>query len=174
MNHLPFEDWLLNDMPVTPDQQRELDAHLRNCSYCSALVETGRLLNTVKMAAPAAGFTMRFQSRLATQKIEERKRKLLGSALFTLGSLVVLVWLAGPLVGSFFASPATWISTLVSWLVFLGTTLFALLDAGKVILSIIPNFMPPFLWMVLLSMFAGMGLLWSVSIWRFVRMPQGV
>jgi hypothetical protein len=64
----------------------------------------------------------------------------------------------------------------VGWLVFLGTTLFALLDAGRVILSVIPNFLPPFAWMVLFSMLAGIGLLWSVSIWRFAQrgVPQGV
>jgi hypothetical protein len=64
----------------------------------------------------------------------------------------------------------------VGWLVFIGTTLFALLNAGSVILSIIPKFLPPFVWLVLLSTFAGVGLLWSVSIWRFAQRgaPQGV
>jgi hypothetical protein len=174
VNHLPFENWLLNDRPVTPEQQRELEAHLRNCSYCSTLAETGRLLNTVKMAAPAEGFTMRFQSRLAERKIADRRRRLWGSVLFALGGLALLMWILAPYAVSFFASPATWISVIVGWLVFLGTTLLALLDASLVILSVIPSFMPPFAWMVLLSMFAGIGLLWTVSIWRFVRVPQGV
>ena len=174
MNHLPFEEWLLNDMPVTPEQKRDLDLHLRTCTYCSALVETGRMLNNSKITAPAVGFTARFQARLAEHKIAERRRKLWGALLFTLGGLVLLMWFAGPYVATFFASPATWISVIVGWLVFLGTTLFALLEAGLVILSVIPNFMPPFAWLVLLSMFAGVGLLWSVSIWRFVRAPQGV
>jgi hypothetical protein len=174
VNHLPFENWLLNDTPVTPEQQRELDSHLRNCAYCTALAETGRMLKTAKMVAPAMGFTARFQARLAERKIADRRRRLWGSVLFTVGGLAVLMWIATPYAVSFFASPATWISVIVGWLVFLGTTLFALLDASLVILSVIPNFLPPFAWMVLLSMLAGIGLLWSVSIWRFVRVPQGV
>jgi len=174
VNHLPFENWLLNDMPMTSEQQRELDVHLRNCSYCSALVETGRLLNTTKMAVPAAGFTMRFQSRLATRKIEERRRKLLGALLFVLGGSALVMWITAPYVLSFLAAPSTWISVVVSWLIYLETTLVALLNAGFVIFTVIPKFMPPFVWMVLISAFAGVSLLWSVSIWRFVRAPQGV
>ena len=176
MNHLPFEEWLLNDIPVTPEQKRELDLHLRTCAYCSALVEIGRMLSNSKMTAPAAGFTARFQSRLAERKVADRRRKLWGALLFTLGGLALLLWFVGPSVATFFASPATWISVVVGWLVFLGTTIFALMEAGLVILNVIPKFLPPFAWLVLLSMFAGVGLLWSVSIWRFaVRdAPQGV
>jgi len=174
VNHLPFEEWLLNDTPVTPEQKRDLDLHLRTCSYCSALVETGRMLSNPKMAVPAAGFTARFQIRLAERKVADRKRKLWGAFLFTFGGVALLLWFVGPYIATFFASPATWISIVVGWLVFLGTTLFALVEAGFVILSMVPNFLPPFAWLVLLSAFAGVGLLWSVSIWRFVRSPQGV
>ena len=174
MNHLPFEEWLLNNMPITTEQQRDLDLHLRTCAYCSALVETGKVLGSAKMAAPAPGFATRFQARLAERKIAERRNKLWGMTLFILGGLVLLTWATGPYLVSFFTSPATWISVVVGWLVFIGTTLFALTDAGLVILSVIPNFLPPFAWLVLLSTFAGAGLLWSVSIWRFVRVPQGV
>ena len=176
MNHLPFEEWLLNNNRITPEQQRDLDLHLRTCAYCSALAETGRVLSAAKMATPAPGFTMRFQARLAERKIAERRRKLWGATLFTLGGLILLMWMIGPYLASFIASPATWISVVVGWLVFVGTTLFALIDAGAVILRMIPKFLPPFAWLVLLSTFAGVGLLWSVSIWRFAQRgaPQGV
>ena len=176
MNHLPFEEWLLNDMPVTPAQQRELESHLRNCAYCAALAETGRMLQTARMASPLTGFTERFQARLAQRKIAERRRMRMGTVLFILGGLALLLWVSDPYLTSFLSSPATWISTIVNLLMFLGTTLFALLNAAAVILSVIPGFLPPFAWMVLLSTVAGMGLLWSVSIWRFaVRdVPQGV
>jgi hypothetical protein len=174
VNHLPFEDWLLNETSVTPEQQRDLDLHLRNCAYCSALAETGRMLSTSKMAAPVPGFTARFQTRLAERKVVERRRKLWGMVLFIFGGVALLMWAVSPYLTSFLSSPATWISVVVGWLIFIGTTLFALVDAGKVILSVLPNVLPPFAWLVLLSAFAGVGLLWSVSIWRFVRTPQGV
>jgi hypothetical protein len=176
MNHQPFEDWLLDDKLIDPKQKLELDAHLRVCSYCSALAETGRALRSVKVISPSAGFTTRFQTRLAAQKLAERRRRLWGSILFTLGGFAMLMWLAGPYIASFFASPATWITSLIGWGVFLITTLQAIAQAGSVILRVMPSFLTPFGLMVLVSAFAGIGLLWTVSIWRFARgsVPRGV
>jgi hypothetical protein len=176
MNHQPFEDWLLNDKLINPKQKLELDAHLRVCSSCSALAETGKALRSVKMVSPVAGFTARFQTRLAAQRVAERKRRFWGAVLFTFGGLAVLMWIAAPYLISFFASPATWIAALIEWGVFLITTLRAMAQAGSVLLDVIPGFLPPFIWMVVVSALAGFVLLWSVSIWRFTRqgVPRGV
>ena len=174
MNHQPFEDWLLNEKLIDPKQKLELDAHLRTCSYCSALAETGTALRMVKKVSPAAGFSARFQARLAVQKAAERRRRLWGSVLFTVGGVAILMWIAVPYMVSFFASPAAWITSLIEWGVFLFTTLQAMFQAGSVLLDVIPGFIPAFVWMVLVSALAGFALLWSVSIWRFVRVPRGV
>ena len=174
MNHRPFEDWLLNDMPINTEQKRELDAHLRTCAYCAALFETGTVLHSVKKASPAAGFAQRFQAHLATRKLADRRRRFWGAILFTLGGLALLIALALPYFSTFFASPATWISAFVEWGIFLIVTLQALAQAGSVMLSVIPGVLSPFAWMILISAFAGISLLWSVSIWRFTRVPQGV
>jgi hypothetical protein len=174
MNHQPFEEWLLNEMPVTPDQKRELDLHVRSCSYCAALVETGIALHSTKMASPANGFTARFQARLIERKLADRRRKFWGALVFLLGGLSFLAWILAPSVNSFLASPAAWITALVEWGVFIITTLNAMFQAGSVVLKIAPGFLSPFMWMILVSAFAGISLLWSVSIWRFVRAPQGV
>lgn len=168
MNHQPFEDWLLNDKPITHEQKRELDLHLRTCAYCAALAETGLALKSVKQASPQIGFTNRFQARLAERKIAERRKRLWGSVLFTLGGLVLLMWIVSPYLVAFVSSPATFIVGLVQWGVFIITTIEAVAQAGSVFLRIIPDFFSPFVWMVLLSAIAGIGLLWSVLIWRFV------
>ncbi len=176
MNHSPFEDWLLNETSVTLDQQRELELHLRSCSYCSALAETGKMLHASKVVAPAAGFTARFQTRLAEHKLLERRRRLWGTLVFTLGGVALLMWILSPYVFSFAASPAAWLSSAVGWLVFLETTFVALFEAGSVIMNVIPKFLPPFVWMVVISALAGVSLLWSVSIWRLAQRgaPRGV
>ena len=174
MNHQPFEEWLLTEKLISPREKLDLDAHLRICSYCSALAETGKALHTVKRVSPAAGFSTRFQARLAMQKAADLRRKRWGTLLFTFGGLVMLMWLVGPYVASFFVAPATWIAATVEWVVFLITTLQAVTQAGSVLLRMLPGFLSPFGLMVLVSAFAGIGLLWSVSIWRFVRVPRGV
>jgi hypothetical protein len=174
MNHQPFEDWLLNEKLIDPRQKLELDAHLRVCSYCSALAETGMALRSVKRVSPAAGFTERFQTRLVARKAAERRRRLWGAILFTFGGLAMLIWLTGPYVASFLASPATWITSLIEWGVYLVTTLQAIAQASSVMLRVLPSFLTPFGLMILVSALAGFGLLWTVSIWRFVRVPRGV
>jgi len=174
MNHQPFEEWLLNEEPITLEQKRELNIHLLSCAYCSSLAETGDILHSVKMALPAPGFTARFQARLAEHKIADRRRKLWGAGWFILGGLSLLLWFAGPSILTFISSPENWIVTFVEWGIFLITTLQALTQAGEVFLHVIPGFLPPFVWMIIVSGFAGISLLWSVSIWRFVRVPRGV
>jgi len=174
MKHQPFEEWLLNDKSITIEQKRELDSHLRTCAYCSALAETGMVLNSVKRVSPAAGFSARFQVRLAARKMADRRRRFWGAILFVVGGFALLVWLISPYFATFLSSPATWISALVEWGIFLITTLQALSQAGSIFLRMIPGFLSPFMWMVLISALAGISLLWSVSIWRFVRVPQGV
>ena len=174
MNHQPFEEWLLNEKLISPKEKLDLDAHLRICSYCSALAETGKALHTVKKVSPAVGFSTRFQARLAMQKAAERRRKRWGALLFTFGGMVMLMWLLGPYLASFFAAPATWIAAVIEWAIFLITTLQAVAQAGSVLLRMLPGFLSPFAFMVLVSAFAGICLLWSVSIWRFVRVPRGV
>ena len=174
MNHQPFEEWLLTEKLVSPKERLDLDDHLRICSYCSALAETGKALHSVKKVSPAAGFSARFQARLAAQRAAELRRKRWGAVLFTFGGLVMLMWITGPYLASFLAAPATWIAVLIEWAVFVFTTLQAVGQAGSVLLRMLPGFLSPFAFMVLVSAIAGIGLLWSVSIWRFVRVPRGV
>ena len=176
MNHQPFEDWLLSDQPITQEQKRELDLHLRTCGYCAALAQTGVALKSVKKASPEPGFANRFQSRLAARQLAEQRRRLWGSVFFTIGGLTLLLWMTSPFLLTFFAAPATSIAALVQWGVFILTTIAALIEAGSVFVRIIPDFLSPFAWMVLLSAIAGISLLWTVSIWRFARsaVPRGV
>ncbi len=174
MNHQPFDIWLLDDQPLTPEQKRELDAHLRTCVYCAALAETGLALHTKRMVAPAPGFSIRFQARLAAQRIADRRKRFWGMIVFTLAGLVLLVWLTAPQAGNVISSPAEWITIFLGYILFIVTSLQALTGVGLVLLRVVPNFVPPFVWMILISALAGMGLLWAVSIWRFTRLPRGV
>lgn len=174
MKHQPFEEWLLNETPLSHAQKRELDLHVRSCAYCSALLETEKVLRSVKMVAPAEGFTARFQARLAERRLADRRRRVWGSILFLLGGMLFLLWLAAPSLFTFIASPQVWIAGLVEWGIFIITTVQAMTQAGSVLLRVIPDFVPPFVWLILLSAFAGTSLIWSVSIWRFTRVPQGV
>jgi anti-sigma factor RsiW len=172
MEHRLFEEWLLDDRPLDPTQKRELDAHLRTCSSCASLAEVNLALRSARTAPPAPGFTARFQTRLALQKKAQRKRQMVGALIFVLGGLGLFAWLITPYIQGVELSPATWITELVGYLVFLLTAIQAIAQASSVIYKVIPDLIPPFAWMVMFSALAGFGVLWTVSIWRFTRLPE--
>ena len=174
MNHRPFEDWLLDDQLLDPKQKRELNAHLHNCNACRGIAESNLALRSARIVAPAPGFTTRFQERLILARRAQRRRTLLGTLFFSLGGLLLLALLAGPIAVSLIDSPAEWIAAGVNVLLFLYSTVVAVMEASPVVFRVLPGFMPPFVWLIALSTISGLGLLWSVSIWRLVRVPQGV
>jgi hypothetical protein len=174
MNHQPFEFWLLEDQPLDAEQKRELQDHLRSCTRCSALSETGLAFHTVRSVGPAAGFTHRFQGRLAAYKLAERRRKIWGMTGFIAGGLALLAWLSAPALAPVIDSPAEWTAMVLSYLFFLFASLQAVGEVGLMFLRVAPGFIPSFAWMVLASAMAGMGLLWIVSIWRLTYVPRGV
>ena len=169
MNHLPFETWLLNEQPLSSDQQRDLHLHLRECEHCTALAEVNLSLRSVKMAAPMPGFTARFQKRLEAQRALDRRNRLAGVSVLVLGALGLTFWLAGPWLASFLGSPSEWIAALVSFLLSLLSMAQAIGDLGSILARVLPGFIPPIAWLVLFSALSGFGLLWTVSIWRLTR-----
>ena len=174
MKHQPFETWLLEEQPITPEQKRELQSHLKICKYCSALYETGAALQSKQVASPAPGFTARFKKRLAVQRIAERRHRLWGLIVLILGAIALLFGLAGSTLLSIVNSPAEWLTLGIGYLLFIITSLQAFTEFGLVLLRVVPSFIPPLGWMVIVSAIAGLSLLWTISIWRFTRLPRGV
>lgn len=174
MNHQPFETWLLDDKVLNPSEKRELTSHLRECKNCSALAETGLALRTSRVVSPVPGFALRFQHKLALQKNAEQRRRLVGLIVFILSGVGLVGWLAAPFVISVLTSPVEWLISAAGIFLFMFTSLQAFSEIITVMARMLPNFLPPYMWMVILSGLAGMGLLWVVSIWRFARRPQGV
>ncbi len=172
MNHRPFEDWLLNNQPLTPTEKRDLDSHLRTCKYCAALAETGLELRTVRMATPAPGFTARFEKRLAAQRIADRRRRFWGLIEFIVGGAGLLLWFSAPYLLAFIASPGHWITIAISYLLFIVTSAQTLGEAMLVLFRVVPGIIPTYMWMVIISALAGLSLLWTISIWRFSRFTQ--
>ncbi len=169
MNHQPFEEWLIQNKKLKEEEKRELDLHLRNCPRCAALAETGLALRAARMASPRAGFVTRFETRLAAKKAAERRQRLWGLILLLISGVGFFAWLAAPYLQMLLSAPAQWFTTFIGFLLFAVTSFFAFLQAALTLLNVIPNLIPPYLWMVFASALAGMGLLWTVSIWQLSR-----
>lgn len=174
MNHQPFETWLLDDKILTPGEKRELDSHLRECKTCTALAETGLALRSARVRAPRPGFAMRFQERLAAQQIAERRRKLWGLIVLIVSAIGLVGLFVGPYVFAIASAPVEWLTAALGFFLFLFSSIQTLGEVLSVFVRMLPNFLPPYVWMVILSGLAGAGLLWIVSIWRFAHRPQGV
>jgi len=173
MNHRPFEDWLANDQPLTSEQKRAMQTHLQECTHCAALAEVDLALHSAKMAAPAPGFALRFQKRLEAQRVLERRNRLVGALILSLSGVGLVAWYAAPFLVRFIGSPAEWLSAAVTFLLTLLSMAEAVGDLGSILFRVLPGFIPPFAWLILVSAFGGAALLWTVSIWRFTRFTRG-
>ena len=93
MKHKQYEIWILEEKPLTPAQQEDLNAHLLTCDSCRALkmgwIASKQLITQSKQKTPSPGFTNRWQKMVQTkQKIEEMRTQRL-----TLFGLVAFAFL---------------------------------------------------------------------------------
>jgi hypothetical protein len=174
MDHRPFEDWLLNHQTLDIAEKRQLDAHLQGCSSCRALAEVNLALKMASMAAPASGFTDRFQTRLAARKVALRRRNFWGFLLLTVSVLSVLIFIAWPLIVRLQQSPVDVLASALGSLISLWAALQAMAQAGLVFFKVIPGFLPAYIWTIVLFAACGWSLLWVYSLIKFTRFSQGV
>lgn len=174
MDHLPFENWLLNQEPLSPQQKRELNAHLQSCRSCSSLVEVDMALQSVQQAEPARGFTHRFQDRLVEHKRVMRRRNAFGFSLLGLSVVGMFTGLAWPMLRTVVASPVDMLASWLSSLAGLWASIHALVQAGLVLFRVAPGFVPGYIWAVLLFGLTGWSVVWIFSLLKFTKIPQGV
>jgi hypothetical protein len=82
MDHKPYETWLITEDPLLPDQQTQLDEHLKSCPSCRQLQyswqKVEQLFGEAPVLEPRTGFTNRWQihlqQELSLQKEREQKR----------------------------------------------------------------------------------------------------
>ena len=174
MDHRPFEDWLLDNKDLTSNETRELNAHLQVCHSCSALAEVDLALKSVRVAAPAEGFTDRFQVRLAARKKALRQRNFWGFLILSMSVLSVLAWVAWPVLGSIIRSPVNLLTSWLSALLSFWAATQVMVHAGAVVFKVLPGFVPAYVWTVILFAAGGWSLIWVFSLIKFTKVTQGV
>jgi len=174
MNHRPFEDWLLEDRPLSGQEERELQLHLHSCRSCTAIAESNLALHSTRWTSPPPGFSDRVNRRLATWRRRQRWYQLLGTLVLVIGGLSTLYAVMGSVVQQALQSPADWITTAAVYLVFAVESLQVLNEVGRILLRDLPGFMSPVSWLVVALGGAGLALAWAVSMRRLIRARQGV
>jgi anti-sigma factor RsiW len=108
--HPPFDEWLTTDQPLSAYQAQALQEHLKTCEQCQKLSasweQVHRLLATTPQAAPAAGFTARWQMRAATEKLKKQRHHTWLLLSFTASAALGLLIFFGLKIGNLFQSPA--------------------------------------------------------------------
>jgi hypothetical protein len=163
MDHQPFEVWLLNDERLTPEQDRELRVHLRNCPQCAALSRANLSLRSAAVIAPEGGFALRFQVRLAAQRKLQRRQSLVGLFLLALVGGGALFWLLFPFFPFLELPPAQLGAIWISNLVYIALMARALGAVGIIFINLLASFIPTYVWLLLMVVFGGTGLLWAFS-----------
>ncbi len=174
MDHRPFEDWLLDNQPLTIEQKRQLNAHLQGCTSCTALAEVNLALKSARLAEPSAGFVDRFQVKLADKKKALRIRNIWGFVILTLSVAGLFTWVSWPVFQDLVQSP---VNLLVAWmasLVSVWASLQAILRAGMVLFKVVPGFVPSYIWAIILFAAGAWSLVWVASLIKFTKVPQGV
>jgi hypothetical protein len=95
MSHQPFENWILDQGALSPEERRALQTHLATCNQCQRLEHRWQSvyqeLRARPMVSPVAGFARRWQAGLAGRWAREQRKQawrifgiLMAAALFFL------------------------------------------------------------------------------------------
>lgn len=176
MSHLPFEEWLLSDEPLSTEQSQALLAHLKTCLACrelsAAVSQVVHLFRIVPPLAPAAGFVARWQERLAAQELREQERKywrqswgfLLSSALIA-GVLFLLLAMQFLLV---FESPTQLLLAGVYRVTEFYTFINAIQEVLTTLIATLISIVPPTYWAVMAAAIGLLSLLWLFSLHQLI------
>lgn len=164
MNHQPFEEWLLEDQQLDPQQSRLLQEHLNGCSYCSALVNVDQVLNDPVMATPARDFTERFKIKLEKEKNIQRQRLLWGIGLFGFLVLILSGYIGYQVFTNWIVSPTSAFINLVSWLTGFSAALETFGSVGLVLINIVMGIIPLPLWLGFFTVGFLLVLIWVATL----------
>lgn len=117
MNHQPFEAWIFEPGAMSAEDRRSLQLHLAGCPQCQRLERRWQAvhqqLRARPLAAPAHGFTQRWQSGLAERRLQAQRRqawKIFG--FLVSGAFFILMLLTGYMIAT--TSPIQWLMSLVN------------------------------------------------------------
>jgi anti-sigma factor RsiW len=99
MNHQPFEEWLLSEDDLAPEEDQALQEHLQTCGKCVSLntawLEVRREFETAPQVSPAPGFMDRWEARLAEERARQQRKQVLWvlgiTSLIALTSFAIII-----------------------------------------------------------------------------------
>ncbi len=178
MNHQPFEEWLLSDESLSPEEEQALQAHLETCEECpqlsTAWQEVRAEIQRMPEVSPAPGFSQRWQVRLEAERIRQQRRLTwLLMSICGIGAVALALFGVYQRYGHF-PSPIELASGLMFGLTsgaataeHVGTFLTALFQS-------VPLVVPLVLWVLVTTTLFIWTLIWIISVWRLPIIKRSV
>lgn len=167
-NHQPFEDWVLLDQNLSPQDTLALNEHLEACESCRSLStawqEVESRLRLEQQVAPPVGFTARWQERLAKDRRRVQRRQTFAVMLFSVGGAVALMILLGVALLPVLQSPRPILLALAYQLT---TTVAGFTTTAGVfgkLASTLLGLIPPTLWVGIGTAFGALAVVWIVAL----------
>lgn len=174
MDHSLYNQWLLNDEYLTPDQFQLLKEHLRNCDDCQSLSNANMLLRSTSVIHPAAGFSQRFKIQLAAQQKIAQQRSVLGLVLLALVSIGFLALLFFPFLPYLVLTPAQLTDVWFKNLVFIALNARVFGAVMNTLLPVLAAIIPTYIWIFTILLIGVLVPVWLFSISRIGKSMYSV
>jgi predicted anti-sigma-YlaC factor YlaD len=180
MDHQPFENWLLSEEPISPENANVLQDHLDTCKHCQELhiAWSGvmEMFQEVPDIGPEPGFIIRWQNRLETERQVEmavRHRWQSIIMLILIGNVIVsLVVLLGTQFLTTFESPVALLLSGVYRLASMVTWINVIQNIVVTMFRTLTSVVPAGLWAVLGIGLVGAGATWIISLTSLSALPR--
>ena len=178
MNHQPFEEWLLSDESLSPEEEQSLQAHLEICKECpqlsTAWQEVRAEIQRIPAISPAPGFSQRWEARLEAERVRQQRR--LTWFLMAVSGLgaVALALLGVYQHFGHFPSPIELLSGLMYSITSGVATAAQVGDFLTAIFQSMPLVVPLVLWVLVASTLFIWTLIWIISVWRLPIIKRSV
>jgi hypothetical protein len=178
MNHQPFEDWILDERTLTPEEHVELEEHLKVCENCMKLSKglsaTSRILQLSPMISPQPGFSQRWESYFQKRKEDEQRQ--LALKIFGIVSVIcLLLYLSlGASQINLNQSPLQLFTALSVNIIGFVSSLFAVRDSIVIFLNVIPAWIP-ILFSIIVTVYVIIWTcIWLIAVWRTPKIQRSM
>jgi len=175
MNHLPYEDWILSDEALSPEQSSHLQAHLMSCDSCRYLSESyldvTKLFTGSPKIKPANGFRDRWLIRLEKEELKKRQRQTLITFILTGGAALSILMILSFQLFKSFDQPMDVLIFGANILTQLLSIIFAINEITSALVELVSIMIPPIWWVVSATLVSLMSLLWLYSLKR-IMLPR--
>lgn len=179
MKSQSFDDWLLSDEPLSQEQEQHLKDVMTSSPkeetlspMVQSLKEYEFAFKTTPPAAPAPGFTQRWQSRLAVKKARQQRLMIALGAAGALGTAIVIsLAILTPQLDSL--SIARIANTMIYNLILFTAKVHEVRSLAFFILSDLPPSVPIALWVLIATSLGITALVWVYAMWRII-VPKGI